>query len=139
MLQVPALQLPGEICWVAVRNLRENPDHAEGDGKLRPGILVGRRLDRWLVIGTTSVGTYLDGSPRVRIPDELWAGALPALYGGGYLWGSRVQHLPREDIGHHIGWAPPELRAFAVAPISNLSMTERNAFLRLRPDELAEG
>lgn len=136
MLRVPAVGVPGEVCWVAVRNLREDPSHAEGDGKPRPGVLVRELEDRWLVIGTTSVPRYRDGARRTRIPDHLWSQAYPALHGPGYLWGTKVQYVPHADLGDHIGWAPPELRALAVGPIVNLRQCDRNDFLRYRPDEV---
>lgn len=54
----------------------------------------------------------------------------------GYLWGDRAHRVPGADIGDHIGWACPELRAMATRPIVNLRPTDRNDFLRLRSDEL---
>ena len=107
---------PGEICWVAVRNLRENPAHAaeHGAGKERPGILVAPSRDRWLVIGTTTNATFIDGAPRTRIPAEHWEAVHRALgRRAGFLWGNRVQFVPITDVGDHIGFASPELRRLA--------------------------
>ena len=67
-----AFMQPGEVCWTSVRNLKENPDHASGPGKPRPGILVAPAEDRWMVIGTTTVAHFRDGHPRTRIPPHLW-------------------------------------------------------------------
>ena len=127
---------PGEVCWTSVRNLKENPDHAVGPGKPRPGILVAPASDRWMVIGTTTVAHFRDGSPRTRIPPNLWEEVMHRLYGAGYLWGHNVQFVPHDDIGTHIGWASPKLRGFAIEPIDNIHDQQvREDFLRLRPDE----
>lgn len=131
-MKFPAMLWSGEICWTAIRNLREDPTHAAdyGPGKERPGILVAQHEDRWLVIGTTTKGTFAAGAPRTRIPAEYWENAHPALgHRGGYLWGDKVQYVPRADIGEHIGFASPELRLLAAAPIVNLSASMRVAFL----------
>lgn len=123
---------PGEICWTAIRNLREDPSHAaeHGLGKERPGILVATSGSRWLVIGTTTKSTFSDGSPRTRIPAEHWEAAHPALRGrAGYLWGDKVQFVPTADIGDHIGFAAAELRSLGIEPIVNIDATTRAAFL----------
>lgn len=123
---------PGEICWTAIRNLREDPSHAaeNGPGKERPGILVAASGSRWLVIGTTTKGTFADGSPRTRIPAEYWEVAHPALGGrAGYLWGDKVQFVPTADIRDHIGFAAAELRSLSIEPIVNIDATTRAAFL----------
>jgi hypothetical protein len=136
---IPALKRPGETCWVGVRNPIENPDHATGEPKLRPAILVRLQGDGWVVIGTTSRATYSSGTPRLRIPSDLWEDAHPGLpRRAGYLWGSTAPWVRSEDVGSHIGWAIPPLRAFAVRHAENVAPKDRNAFLRLRPDELAE-
>jgi hypothetical protein len=123
---------PGEICWTAIRNLREDPSHAAelGLGKERPGILVAPTGSRWLVIGTTTKSTFADGSPRMRIPAGHWEAAHPPLGGrAGYLWGDKVQFVPTSDIGDHIGTASPELRRLAMAPLVNTDAATRAAFL----------
>lgn len=138
-MKVPALLWPGEICWTTVRNVREDPAHAAeiSEGKPRPGILVAPSGARWLVIGTTSKPTFLGGSPRVRIPPHLWEDAHPALgRRAGYLWGRRVQFVPVNDIGSHIGSAAPELRGLCVQGVENLDARVRHDFVRLRADEM---
>ncbi len=130
-MKFPAMLWPGEICWTAIRNLREDPSHAaeHGLGKERPGILVAPSGSRWLVIGTTTRSTFADGSPRTRIPAEEWEAAHPALGGrAGYLWGDKVQFVPTADIGDHIGFAAPELRRLSVEPIVNIDAATLAAF-----------
>lgn len=139
-MEFPAFMQPGEVCWTSVRNLKENPEHASGPGKPRPGILVAPAEDRWMVIGTTTVAHFRDGNPRTRIPPHLWEDVMHRLYGAGYLWGHKVQFVPNDDLGTHIGWASPELRAFAIEPIDNIHDQQvRERFLRLRADEGDEG
>jgi len=137
-MRMPPLLNVGEVCWVAVRNMVENPEHASGEGKDRPAILGWKTSDgRWGVIGTTTRSTYQDGTPRVRIPKELWEDVYPELGDRpGYLWGDRAPVVVAADIHDHIGWAPPELRALAARPITNMTQSLKNDFLRLRPDEL---
>jgi hypothetical protein len=134
---MPPLGQPGEICWMAIRNLIENPDHAVGPGKERPGILFDRLNDgRWRVIGTTSKAFYATGTPRTRIRADLWEASLP-LYKPGYLWGGKIAVIPNSDIGDRIGFANPELRAIASRQVVGITPTERNQFLRLQPGESA--
>lgn len=131
-MKFPAVLWPGEICWTAIRNLREDPSHAAEHslGKERPGILVAPSGSRWLVIGTTTKSTFADGLPRTRIPAQQWEAAHPALGGrAGYLWGEKVQFVPTADIGGHIGFASPELRSLSIEPIVNVDATTRAAFL----------
>jgi hypothetical protein len=137
---MPPMFTVGEICWVAVRNLIENPEHATGDGKDRPAILSWKTpLDRWGVIGTTTNSTYADGKPRVRIPPHLWEDAHPALgHRPGYLWGVRAAVVIATDVHDHVGWASPELRAIAIRHVINATPAQKNDFRRLRPDELRE-
>lgn len=133
---IAALKVPGEICWVGVRNPIEDADHAVGDAKFRPAILLRPEGQSWVVIGTTSRQTFASGAERERIPSELWERAHPALpQRPGYLWGDKATWVRSDDIGDHIGWAPPLLRALAVRTLRNLSPQQRNDFLRLRPDE----
>jgi hypothetical protein len=139
-IDVPALGIAGEICWVAVRNPLENPDHSvdSGPGKPRPAILAWPVNHRWAVIGTTTLSSYGNGSPRMRIPPELWEHAHRSLGGRpGYLWGEKAPVVVARDVGDHIGWASAQLRAFAIRPITNVRPTDRSNFLRLRADELA--
>lgn len=138
-MKIPALGQPGEICWVGVRNPIENPDHATGDPKYRPAILIRPSNDGWLVIGTTSHRIFANGEARQRIPVELWEAMFPSLpRRAGYFWGTKATWVVTSDVGDHIGWAPPELRALAVRDLANVTRSERNDFLRLRPEELAD-
>ncbi len=138
-MDIPALRSPGEICWVGIRNPIENPDHRMGEPKLRPAILIRPQDDGWVVIGTTSRPLFASGASRSRIPADLWEEAYQSMpHRAGYLWGSRAPWVPVEDIGDHIGWAPPQLRAFAVRGLENVCQKDRNTFLRLRADERVE-
>jgi hypothetical protein len=135
---VPALLQAGEICWVGVRNPKENPDHADGEPKFRPAILFKPSDEGWVVIGTTSHNKYESGDPRIPIPSELWEDVHPGLpRRPGFLWGDKAPWVQIEDIGSHIGWASPPLRALAARNLGNVRQPEKNTFLRLRPDELA--
>lgn len=138
MLSVPSILVPGEVCWIAIRNLIEQPEHATDAGKPRPAILLDRLQDgRWRVIGATTSSRYRDGTDRSRIPARLWEEKFAAIFRAGYLWSDRPAVVPSTDISTHLGWACPELRAFATRPMSSLTPASRNNFLRLRPDELA--
>jgi hypothetical protein len=134
---VPALLQVGEICWIGVRNPVQNPDHADNQPKFRPAILFKSSGGGWVVIGTTSHATYESGEARTRIPSELWDGVHPGLpRRRGYLWGEKAPWVQTDDIGSHIGWASPPLRALAARDVRNVTELEKNNFLRLRQDEL---
>lgn len=143
-MKMPSMFVPGEVCWVGVRHPLEDPSSATGPTKLRPAILVGKvgrsadaTDDRWAVVGVTTNTTFADGRPRTAVPAHLW-GPGSQLGSRAYLWSNRCPIVNASDIAEHIQWATPELRAFVVAGIVNLSRAVRNDFLRLRPDELAE-
>jgi hypothetical protein len=130
---------PGDIRWVAIRNPREQPEHAFGPGKHRPAVLVRPAApgDRWIVIGVTSQAIFkTTGGPRVRIRPELWEFAYPGLNGPGYVWSPNHVSVATADIAELIGTAPPELRAHIARPIETLDRRTRNDFLRFTPDEL---
>lgn len=112
----------GQVCWAAVRNPKENPSHSVGVGKDRPVIVASVERHSATVIGTTTLREFQNGTPRERIPYDLWEGRYRGqIEGAGYFWGGRPARLPGSDISGQVGTAPTRLRMLAACSVSDLA------------------
>jgi len=92
---------PGMVVIAAVRNTKQNPDHAKGPGLYRPAIVIEQRSDGpWALMGFTKHSAFQNGDPRKPLKD--WE-TIP-LRALGYLWGPRLPIVPERDIREQIGW-----------------------------------
>lgn len=113
---------PGEVVLARVSNPLENP---RSTGKVRPVVLIRRRLGSWDVMGLTTNPRFRDGTPRMPVPDSSAVG----LQRGGYLWGTRLTRVSVLDLDRHLGWVDAELAA-ALIVAADLDRMDAAALIR---------
>ena len=109
----PTLE-PGEVVLADCRNSLE--DRASR-GKFRPMVVIRREDGHLRALGLTTNPAFLDGTPRVAIPNPTSVGLLKR----GFLWGDRLTRIYVGDVEKHLGMAD---RALVEAIIGHVHLDE---------------
>jgi hypothetical protein len=117
---------PGDVVLV---NLINGIENRRSLGKVRPAVLVEPSSGHWKVVGLTTRSTYIDGSPRVSIPNPVSIG----LSGPGFLWSSKLDRISKIDVVDRIGRVDIEMVSVI---LRNVYLTDAQATLLSKTLEL---
>jgi hypothetical protein len=118
-----------QIGDVVLVNLVNGIENRRSLGKVRPAVLVQPSPGHWKIVGLTTRSTYMDGSPRVSIPNPLSIG----LAGPRFLWSSKLNRISRIDVIDRIGRVDFEMVSVI---LRNVHLTDTRAALLSKTLEL---